>query len=923
MYDFEIAFYLYKMSKIQQFFLDSQYKAKAYHSAAVAIDAYDHYVEKMYKSHSLRDIPFVGQRIESCIIEIIETGQFGELKDYEEKYEIEDYSLLLSYGLSDILIKKLIGMSVKSVYSLFDAGCLGKIRRNLTKSEFQKVLNFIEEFSENQGKYLLAYGDCLGNELIGILNEIKGVQQANIRGEIAEVKEKISRIDIEFSFEGRWEYLMKKLRQSPRITKIHGKRFKEITGKTCFGIPFVLTYNEKVAPEENIVTATFAMCMKGDLHSHSSWTDGIHSIEEMATVAIEHNYEYLAITDHSFSMRIAHGLSESQALSQIQEIRKFNESHKLKLLAGIEVDILANGDLDYCDEVLSQFDFVIAAIHSHLNQDSMTLYNRLERALSNSYVNILAHPTGRLLGRPGVLFCKRNPYDIEIQSIINLCKKNHVVLELNCFPERLDLNKKSIEMAVEQGVKISLGTDSHSAAHLCNLKYGANIINQLNIEKDMILNTYTYEELIHFLENQRKKVKSEKKEVFIQRKKDFGYYFGNNNDIIDGKKRIVGIDLTGSEEKESGWAYMVGTQVSCRRIKSDRELIESIVELKPDVVSIDSPLAYPKGRCCAKKDCACSKYGIMRKSERMLRHFGITVYPCLIDSMVNLTTRGMKLAKTLRDMGYTVIESYPGVAQDILMIPRKGKTNEQFKHLKQGLASFGIAGDLLDKPNISHDEVDAITSSLVGYFYLNGQYVGLGNEDEDYLIVPRIREELLNQRIIIGLSGETGAGKTTVAEYLQFKYGLKYFRYSQVIAQKYEVTSKEELQKIGARIAENENEQRELTKYMVQHMESQTSYVIDGLRHLEDHEELRKYFGDEFVFLYLECRYSNRYKRYNKLHFNEISEVQFKNINNHNSERDIVLLQLKSDYRIDNNKGFKDLLVQIDDVINKESEGKI
>ena len=240
-------------------------------------------------------------------------------------------------------------------------------------------------------------------------------------------------------------------------------------------------------------------------------------------------------------------------------------------------------------------------------------------------------------------------------------------------------------------MKISLGTDAHSLAHLSNIKYGIEIINRINANKCMVLNTFSYEELINFFKMKRMVVSNKKERTCIQqRKKDFQYYFGNNIDIIKGNKRIIGIDLTGSEDKESGWAYMVANGVRCRRIKSDSELIESIKQYDPDIVSIDSPLAYPKGRCCSRKDCECSKYGIMRDSERMLRHFGITVYPCLIDSMVNLTTRGMKLAKILRNMGYTVIESYPGVAQDVLMIPRKGKTVEQFYHLKQGLASFGI-----------------------------------------------------------------------------------------------------------------------------------------------------------------------------------------------------------------------------------------
>jgi len=476
--------------------------------------------------------------------------------------------------------------------------------------------------------------------------------------------------------------------------------------------------------------------------------------------------------------------------------------------------------------------------------------------------------------------------------------------------------------AVSRGVKISLGTDAHSIAHLCNIDYGVGILDRLLIDSNMILNTYSYEELLEYFKKKRPISRITEQKATLMSKKDFRYYFSNNEMIMQGKKSIVGIDLTGSEDKESGWAYLHSTRVECMRIKTDDEIIASIQRLNPDVISIDSPLAFPKGRCCSRKNCKCAKYGIMRKSERMLRHFGITVYPCLIDSMVNLTTRGMALAKRLRSMGYVVIESYPGVAQDVLKIPRKGKTVEQFKHLKQGLASFGITGDLIENPDISHDEVDAITSALVGYFYLNDQYIGLGNDDEDYLIVPRIQEELINKRIIIGLSGETGSGKTTVAEYLQFKYGLKYFRYSEIIAKKYNTSDKKELQIIGAKIAEDSQKQRELTHYMSDIMDKDKSYVVDGLRHWEDYEELKKKFGEEFVFIYLDCRYLNRYKRYNKLHFDSISKEEFEEINNHDSEKDIVLLNFKADYTIDNNRGFKELRMQMDDIVTMECGGK-
>ena len=921
MFDFEIAFYLYKMSAIQKILLDSKYKAKAYYSAALAIDAYGNYVEKMYRENLLQDIPFIGSKIEKVIIEIVETGEFQELIQYEKEYQIKDYSLLLSNGLQDNLLKKLFSLNIRSVYDLFDDANLKILDTHLSKSELNKVEHFMHEFQINQGKYLLSYGMSLGNRLVKKLTEITGVNGAVLCGEVGSFCEKIRIIEIKFSYEGSWNTLIKNIKKITDVVELHNVEYESVTGKTKFGIPFVLIYDMGVNDDTNQDFLIFKKKIKGDLHSHTLWTDGIHSIEQMAEAARERQYEYLAITDHSVSMRIAQGLTESQVLSQIQKIQEYNNTHEMKLLAGIEVDIQADGTLDYSNEILEQCDFVIAAIHSQLNQDPISLYQRLEKALSNPYINILAHPTGRLLGRPGVMFCERKPYEVNIQSIIDLCKKYDVALEVNCFPERLDLSEKNIALAIEQGVKISLGTDAHSLAHLDNIDYGIGILSKLRVDSHMVLNTYSYDEIICYFQKEKTRNTFEKEtQLFVRNKKDFDYYFGNNKDIIEGKRSIIGIDLTGSEDKESGWAYLKGRQVQCRRISSNKEIIDTVKLLNPDIISIDSPLAYPKGRCCSRKNCRCSKYGIMRNSEILLRHFGITVYPCLIDSMVNLTTRGMALAKELRSMGYTVIESYPGVAQDVLMIPRKGKTVEQFFHLKHGLQNFGISGDLIDNIDISHDEVDAITSALVGYFYLNGQFVGLGSEEEDYLIVPRIQEELIQKRVIIGLSGETGAGKTTVAEYLRFKYGLKSFRYSKVLEQKYKVSDKTRLQKIGAQIAEDPEEQRQLTKFMIDRMEPGESYVIDGLRHFEDYDELRKHFGKDFIFIYLECRYLNRFKRYSKLHFNEVSEEMFRNINDHKSEKEIVLLQMKSDYRVDNNKGFKDLRMQIDDIVKKESE---
>lgn len=924
MFDFEVAFYLYKMSKIQEVFLESKYSSKAYFSAAMAIDSYETLTEELYRKKRLREIAHVGAKIEKCIIEIIETQRLTELEDLEKKFSIEDYSLLLSYGLSVKLLRKLWNLGIKNTDTLRlrieeenNTSCF-------TSGELKKIRCFLDDFNRVNGKYLISYGYCLGRELIERLRSMTNVSRAMLGEQIISSVENVQRIDVDIEYEGSLAAIGNVLEKSARYQNINIMD-NTITGDTAFGLPFIITCRTNEFWQRCFqLTDKEKISIYGDLHSHSTWSDGIHSIEQMAHSAKKLGYEYLAITDHSISEKQANGMADFEALTQIKEIHEFNKSSDIKLLSGIEVDILKDGSLDYSDEVLESFDIVVAAIHQTFNQDSNAIMKRLEKALSNPYVNILAHPTGRLLGRPGILFSDRDSYIKSMDKLISLCRENNVALEVNCFPERLDLNTDGIRLAAEKGVKISLGTDSHSCAHLSNIKYGLALVEKADIDQSMLLNTMTYRELKEYISQKRSiaSINDTNNEFKVIKKdslkKDFDYYFGNNKSIIDGEATIIGIDLTAKEDKESGWAYLKGKEAKTRRIATDAELISSIEQMHPDIVSIDSPLAYPKGRVSTSKTGPDAKYGIMRECERLLRHFGVNVYPALIDSMIKMTTRGMLLARELRSRGFTVIESYPGVAQDVLKIPRKGKSKEQYQHLKLGLSSFGISGDLIDNHSISHDEVDAITSALVGYFYLNNQYVALGNEEEDYLIVPRIQDEILKKRIIIGLGGESGAGKTTTAEYLRFKYGLKCCRYSQVIAEKYGGNSKEELQTIGAEISKKESTQRALTEYMIEKMDPNVSYVIDGLRHLIDYKTLKNHFGDDFILVGLECSYKNRYKRYNAEHFNAISLEEFDRINYHTAEMDIVLVQMFADYHIDNNKSFYKLRESIDEIISKE-----
>ena len=266
-----------------------------------------------------------------------------------------------------------------------------------------------------------------------------------------------------------------------------------------------------------------------------------------------------------------------------------------------------------------------------------------------------------------------------------------------------------------------------------------------------------------------------------------------------------GIDLTGSEKKGSGWCLLEGNNSTTTKICTNQEIIEKTLISNPNIIAIDSPLSLPKGRISVyDDDPGRQQYGIMRESERILKKRGINVYPSLIQSMQKLTERGIYLANYFRSHGIPVIEVYPGAAQDIMGIPRK---QGGIEFLKQGLIDFGIKGEFC-QVSISHDELDAITSAIVGLFFWNGYFEALGNEDEEYLIVPsmNITSNNWSDRKIVGISGAISTGKTTVGKFLQEK-GFHYTRFSLILEKMLKErdipVNRENLQKIGLEVNQN------------------------------------------------------------------------------------------------------------------------
>lgn len=233
--------------------------------------------------------------------------------------------------------------------------------------------------------------------------------------------------------------------------------------------------------------------IKGDLHTHSTWSDGTASVRDMVNAAAELGYKYIAITDHSASSVIANGLDVKRLLEKKKEIEKIDgESEKIKVLMGAEVDIKRDGSLDYPDDILSELDIVVASVHSNFKLDREEMTERIMKALKNPFVHILGHPTGRLIG-------DRKPYDIDMDRIMDTAREHGKALEVNSSWKRLDLKDSHIKKALEKGIILAVSTDAHSTEQLSNIRYGIGTLRRAIATPGNVLNTMDTQNLLSWL----------------------------------------------------------------------------------------------------------------------------------------------------------------------------------------------------------------------------------------------------------------------------------------------------------------------------------------------------------------------------------------------------------------------------------------
>ena len=237
--------------------------------------------------------------------------------------------------------------------------------------------------------------------------------------------------------------------------------------------------------------------IKGDLHVHTEDTDGALCIEEIASTCQRMGYEYVVITDHSKTLKIAGGLSEKDLLRNIKKVRKLDKKYKkIKILIGSEVDILGDGGLDYSDSLLRELDFVIAAIHTGFKQPKNVITERIIKAMDSKFVNMIAHPTGRLLG-------VREAYEVDLERIFKVAKETSTALEINAYPQRLDLDDNASRRAKEMGVMIGIATDTHAKSQFQNMAFGVSVARRGWLEKKDIINMKSFMEFCKWKKQKR------------------------------------------------------------------------------------------------------------------------------------------------------------------------------------------------------------------------------------------------------------------------------------------------------------------------------------------------------------------------------------------------------------------------------------
>ncbi len=549
----EIAEYFSAMSRLMDLHGEDSFRAKSYSIAAFTIERLPEEIEQMDDAH-LFSIKGIGDRTGKKIRELISTGK---LPQFEQLLAATPPGVLQILQIKGLGPKKTAviwkEMGIESIGEL-EYAChenrLASYKGFGAKTQ-EAVLKSIEFMHSNEGLFLWAEADAFATIILNELNNAVPECRTVPTGALRRQCEILDAVDILTETDS--EAVLEVLAMNPDVTseligdnqvnvqypmqpllRVHlttpGSFCKDLwlsTGSPDFLEAFDAAYQLPSDPEseEAIFQANglhfipapqrengavlaqakqgplkpliLTSDIKGIIHSHSKWSDGANTIEEMAIAARDKGFEYLVISDHSQSAFYANGLSPERIAAQHQEVDKLNQKlAPFRIFKSIESDILNDGGLDYSPSVLASFDMVIASVHSNLKMSQEKAMERVLAAIRNPYTTILGHPTGRLLlSRPG--------FPLDFEKIIAECVAHNVVIEINAHPRRLDLDWRWIDAALEAGAMLSIDPDAHTIEGYVDVHYGVMAAQKGGLYKERNLSSFTLQQMEEFIAKRR------------------------------------------------------------------------------------------------------------------------------------------------------------------------------------------------------------------------------------------------------------------------------------------------------------------------------------------------------------------------------------------------------------------------------------
>lgn len=549
--NYAIADQLSLLAKLMDIHGENSFKSKSYSSAAFAIEKLPQEIaslphEKIYK------VKGIGESVGKKVIEILENGEMQVLREYLSNTPAGVLEMMNVKGLGPKKINTLWKeMKIHSIEELEKACLENRVagKKGFGEKTQQNILESIQFQQQNAGKYLYAKVEAFAEAFTIKLKEKFSNHKIEITGafrrqlEIIEYLEWITTVSsndlknyllneqvelvadrdgmlivsaeetllLHFHIVSEKEYYSKLfetscsddfLKQWNGITR-PGDGSDEEKIFSAAGMNYIPPYLRESgtvlakAKKNDFKNLIQTSDIKGLIHSHSNWSDGGYTIEEMAKQLIDLGFEYLVISDHSKAAYYANGLTEQRIREQHRYIDDVNKRFSpFKIFKGIECDILNDGALDYENKILSTFDLVITSVHSNLDMDEEKAMRRLLGAITNPYTTILGHMTGRKL-------LKRKGYPVDHKTIIDACAEHQVVIEINANPNRLDMDWRWIEYAIEKGVLLSINPDAHTTDEFHNIKYGVLVAQKGGLTKQQNLSSFSLSEFEEFLQKRK------------------------------------------------------------------------------------------------------------------------------------------------------------------------------------------------------------------------------------------------------------------------------------------------------------------------------------------------------------------------------------------------------------------------------------